>query len=323
MTMITLHHVQSKAWKISGLLAVLVVAGTIGPALAQTDWDMQNRIKRLENEIDTLSRAVYRGEKPPPGSFSGGNAAASANVEVRLQQMETEIQGLRGQLEEQSFEIRQMKDQVERFTSDMELRINDLEGGAGGGSVRSGQAQPQSGGRYTASPVRNDHVTPSVGQGAGQTYQWSSGSGASEASAQQLGSYTASGNGGDLAAATYENAFAMVKNRQYKAAQVEFERFLNDYPDHALAGNARYWLGETHYVRGEFDQAARIFAEGYQKDPQGSKAGDNLLKLGLSLDATGKREDACVALRQLKTENPAGAAPVLRRADQEMNRLGC
>lgn len=284
---------------------------------------MQNRIKRLENEIDTLSRAVYRGEKPPPGGFSdGGVSSGGADVEIRLQQIETEMRDLRGQLEQQSFEIRQMKDQLERFTSDVELRMNDLEGQGGG--QRSGGVANSSGVRYTAPSSVNtgDLTDSSAGQGAGPTYQWSSSNNA--AGAGQLGSYTASGNsGGDMAAAIYENAFAMVKNRQYKAAQTEFESFLRDYPDHALASNARYWLGETHYVRGEFESAARVFAEGYQKDPKGSKAGDNLLKLGLSLDALGKREDACVALRQLKKENPAGAAPVLRRADQEMSRLGC
>lgn len=225
MTIFTIHCFKQRAWKISGLLAVLIVVGS-APVWAQGDWDMQNRIKRLENEIDTLSRAVYRGEKPPPGSFSGGGASSGgADVEVRLQQIETEMRDLRGQLERQSFEIRQMKDQLERFTSDMELRMNDLE--SHGGGQRSGSAGASSGMLYTVpSSVNTGASTDSAGQGAGPTYQWSS-SNNNAAEAGQLGSYNATGDsgGGDLAAATYENAFAMVKNRQYKAAQTEFESF--------------------------------------------------------------------------------------------------
>jgi len=302
---------------VPGLLALLIAVPQ--PGLAQSEWDMQNRVKRLENEIDTLSRAVYRGEAPPPGSVSGGSVGG-ADAEIRMQQIEGEMRDLRGALEQQSHETRQLKDQLERMGSDMELRLKDLEGGS------SANAGGTSGTRYTTMNANPQVAAPSqpnvssVGSSGGQTYQWSSG----EANAGQLGSYNANNaSAGDLAAATYENAFSMVKNRQYDRAQGEFETFLRDHPNHALAGNAKYWLGETHYVRGNFETSARIFAEGYQQHPKGSKAADNLLKLGLSLDALGKRDDACIALQQLKKENPAGAAPVLRRADQEMSRLSC
>ncbi|MEZ5814171.1 MAG: tol-pal system protein YbgF [Alphaproteobacteria bacterium] len=297
-------------------------------ALAQSDWDMKNRVKRLENEIDTLSRAVYRGESPPPGA-GGSGSAVGADVEIRLQQVENDMRELRGLLEQQSYENRQLKDQLERVTSDLELRLNDLEG-AGASGVSGGGA------RYTAGNM-TENVMPqvqprsqaqSVGSAGGQTYQWSSSSGgdAESGPSGQLGSYStgrAGASGTDLAAATYDNAFSLVKNRQYDRAQVELEAFLEAYPGHALAGNAKYWLGETYYVRGNFEKSARVFAEGYQQYPEGSKAADNLLKLGLSLEALGKRSDACIALQQLKKENPAGAAPVLRRADQEMSRLAC
>lgn len=307
-----------KAWIVPGLLALMIA--TPFPAFAQSDWDMQNRIKRIENEINTLSRAVYRGETPPPGSAPAGGGLG-ADAEIRLQQVENDMRELRGLIEQQSFENRQLKDQLERVTSDLELRLNDLEGGApatnnASGRYTTGNVTPQ------VRPQVQQPTAPAAGDSGGQTYQWSSGNN----NAGQLGSYTAnagSANASDLAAATYENAFSMVKNRQYDGAQVEFETFLRDYPNHALAGNAKYWLGETHYVRGNFEPAARIFAEGYQQYPTGSKAADNLLKLGLSLDALGKRDDACIALQQLKKENPAGAAPVLRRADQEMSRLSC
>ncbi len=54
-----------------------------------------------------------------------------------------------------------------------------------------------------------------------------------------------------------------------------------------------------------------------------AKAPDNLLKLAMALAGQGKTKDACVALGQLKKEYPAGAAPVLTRGDQEIERLNC
>ncbi|MCD8562529.1 MAG: tol-pal system protein YbgF [Alphaproteobacteria bacterium] len=128
---------------------------------------------------------------------------------------------------------------------------------------------------------------------------------------------------GDAAAMAYENAFSLLKAGNYDAAEKAFEGFLQKNPDHVLAGNAKYWLGETYYARANYEKAARVFAEAYQKYPDGSKAADNLLKLGMSLAATGNNTDACTAFRQLEKNYKTGSEPVLRRAQQEMSKLGC
>ena len=294
------------------------------PANAQNGRDIANRLSRLENEIQTLSRAIYKGETPPPGSLSGGDASLQAGAEVRLQQLESELRELRGQLEQQSFEIRQIKEQLDRALGDMELRLNDIEGK--GASVAP--AQP----RYTASPSTETYSGNTQYQDtppASDDFQWSSGDRGTPANTTgQLGTLStpATGGapvGGDAAAAQYESAFSLLKNNQHDAAEKEFQAFIDANPDHVLVGNAKYWLGETFYVRGQFEKAARLFAEGYQKNPRGPKAADNLLKLGMSLAGMGNKTDACVALLQLQKDFPSGSAPVLRRAQQEMTRLGC
>lgn len=312
---------SQKARGFSSLLVLLMVAGGVAlaasPSFSQTR-ETDNRLKRLEKEIDTLSRAVYRGERP---SVSGGNAGASlgAGTEIRLQQMEREMRELRGTFEEQAHNIRMLRKELERVTSDLELRVNDLEGK--GASVSAGDSN--GGAPYVVKPA-----APAVG-GGNEGYNWNSGAAKPVAPAPKpLGSYVKKPNGVqaagvDSAAATYENAFAMIKASKYDAAEREFTAFLNSYPDHVLAGNAKYWLGETYYVRGNFETAARIFAEGYQKYPEGAKAADNLLKLGMSLAGLGKTEDACIALGQLDKTSLAGAGPVMRRAEQEKSRLGC
>ncbi|MBP9868596.1 MAG: tetratricopeptide repeat protein, partial [Alphaproteobacteria bacterium] len=90
-----------------------------------------------------------------------------------------------------------------------------------------------------------------------------------------------------------------------------------------LAANATYWLAECHYAQGQYDKAARIFAESYKKYPKGPKVADSLLKMGMSLGGLGKTKEACVTLQQLKKEFPSGQTTALRRAEQEMTRLGC
>lgn len=328
-----MHFIDNrKAWRTLGLLGFCLLVTL--PVLAQDDSDVSNRLNRVENELETLSRAVYKGETPPPGSYSG--SSNSTDMEVRVQQLENDIREIRGKIEEQSFEVRQVHDELARAKSDIELRLNDLEsksgGGAGAGSSNStGGAAPINdtnppypksgsidGSGYTDSAQTTTDSGATETKSAGG-YQW----GTNNASGQ-LGAYgeTASGSP-DAAADLYENAFSQLKNNNYDQAQGGFQEFMDKYPDHVLAGNAKYWLGETYYVRGKYDESARIFAEGYQKYPKSAKSADNLLKLGLSLDALGKKADACIALKQLGKENINGAAPVMRRAEQEMTRLQC
>lgn len=309
-------------------------------ARAQSPDELQDRLERLETDIQTLNRAVYsQGGSGGGGgggySGDGGGSPEAANAEVRIQQLETEIRGLTGQIEQQSFEIRQLKEQLEKVTGDMELRLQDLESGRSAAPAatnnppqpsyitnRSSAQAPQTG-EVPLEQLPEENVIldtrkpPYVAQDA-----TSSGGDSNLGTISQDG-YPSSGGGADQAAAAYENAFAMLKGGNFDAAEKEFGKFLEQYPNHVLSSNAKYWYGETFYVRGEFEKAARIFAESYQLAPRGAKAHDNLLKLGMSLAGMGNKKDACVALRQLEKETQGAATPVLRRGQQEMQRIGC
>ena len=89
----------------------------------------------------------------------------------------------------------------------------------------------------------------------------------------------------------YDYAFGLLRQANYAGAEEAFSAFLVENPDHTLAGNAKYWLGETYYVRGNYQQAAVTFAEGFESYPDNSKAPDNLLKLGMSLASLGSTQD--------------------------------
>lgn len=256
------------------------------------------------------------------GAWAQYNQDAAA-TEIRLQQLETEIRNLTGRIEEQNYKIQQLQQQLERATGDLTLRVNDLEQGGGSSSLSSSTSSSVSGvGRashYIARTQAGSLETPEGGEDSGDSssYQWRSG-----APGVQVSDFVA-GTGDDTPAALYENAYGLMKNNQYAEAASGFEKFLSENSDHPLAGNAKYWLGETYYVRNQYEKAARVFAEAYQQYPKNAKAPDNLLKLGMSLKGLGKKEDACVALSQLKKEYATTAAPVVKRAEQEMTGLGC
>jgi tol-pal system protein YbgF len=305
------------------------------PVTAHAQTDVQSRVNRLENEIETLSRAVYKGEEPPAGAFSSPSAdAARAAMETRINQLETQLRELTGQMEQQTYEIKMLKEQAE---------------------AAKAAAAPTTG--QVGRPFGENPLTSSIYGGAGTTQDPAASTGSitgappqpggmqqiSGVNATQPGSapYTAT-TGGQLGtlsqtqdgstykapasndpSAVYEAAFALVKDGSYDQAEIGLTDFLTRFPDHTLAPNARYWLGETYYVRKDYAKASRVFAEAYQKSPKGPKAPDNLLKLGLSLAGSGDVKSACIALTQLQTEYGGTANPVIDRAIKEKEAIGC
>jgi tol-pal system protein YbgF len=204
--------------------------------------------------------------------------------------------------------------QINRGIEDLAVRMRAIEQGAAQRPVPA-PISPLS----TLNPV----PPPTTGRGPNDPASSTS------TTVEPLGVMTTNGTTGEAVVPPgdptflYENALELLKQRDYILAEKSLTDFLKSYPNHQLAANAKYWLGETYFVQDRFDQASRVFAEGYQKYPKGPKAADNLLKLGLSLAAQNNTDDACVALKQIAKDFPTGAGAVKSRASSEMKKLKC
>ena len=313
----------------TSFLALAIAFST--PVEAQTNEvsRLNNRIAQLETQIQTLSRAVFRGDvdasafaAPPAGA--GGSSAVVAQMDVKISQLETQLRQLTGQMEEQRYEISNLTRQIEEMSRNgLGAQAQPMANGNSGtftnpnANLDSG-ATADSPGAPTALTGGNDGVfsTPSALQNpnAAANGQGTLNTGASTAVSAEL-----AGNPDQL----YEKAFVDIRDGNYDAAASGFQTFLTNYPDHTLTSNAQYWLAETYYVRANYTEAAKLFAKGYQEFPESSKTADNLLKLGLSLSKLGKNDDACLSFQQLKTQFPDESGPVMRRADQELKNLNC
>ncbi len=131
------------------------------------------------------------------------------------------------------------------------------------------------------------------------------------------------GNDPAAAKSAYEGAYLYLLQQDYGAAETAFDDFLQRYPNDSLAGNAQFWLGETHFVRGQYKAAASAFLKGYRSYGRSAKAPDSLLKLAMSLGRLGQRDEACSALGELATKYPQATADVKSRASAEQSRAGC
>ena len=106
-------------------------------------------------------------------------------------------------------------------------------------------------------------------------------------------------------------------------AEAALRSFIQAHPKHELSGNAQYWLGETYYVRKNYEDAVVAYLEGYQKYPKNQKAPDNLLKLGMSLANLGKKQEACATFTQLRQKFPKARSTIRKTAASQRKKLGC
>src|SRR3954471_13031748 len=96
----------------------------IGSAQAQDNRDLRpllDRLDRMERDMNQLQRQVYRG-----GSTSGApvpapapDAGTAVNLELRLDQHETQMRNMTGSLEDSNSSIGQLKRRLDKLVSDI------------------------------------------------------------------------------------------------------------------------------------------------------------------------------------------------------------
>ncbi len=112
----------------------------------------------------------------------------------------------------------------------------------------------------------------------------------------------------EAAAAAYRDAKAVLDGGRLDEARAGFERFLEQNPDHPLADNALYWIGETWYAKSLWLKAARVFGEVVTRFPRGNKVPDAMLKTALCYDRLGEAQLSREVLGQLSRLYPASPA---------------
>lgn len=308
----------------AAIAAFVLVGLSAAPARAQDMQSLMDQVQRLERDLTTLQRQVYRGGgESYPGGGGGGGAMpedAAARFEIRLEQFEMTVRNLTGQVEEARFQAQQNAQKVERLQADLEFRLNALEG-HGAPTAMTPPHPPQSAMQQTAAPAE-----PGAESTGAPPQMLKPPAGTPLAAPAALGSAQPAPAATPPAAATpeaqYEQAFKLLAT-DYPGAERAFRAFLKANPGHALAGNAQYWLAETFYVRGDFQQAAVGFLEGYQKYPKATKAPDSLFKLAKALGSLGQKKEACSALAKLAAEFPTANETIKRYAAAEKKTLGC
>ena len=103
--------------------------------------------------------------------------------------------------------------------------------------------------------------------------------------------------GGLQAQDVYQASYIDFSKGSYALAVAGFREFLRRYPDHELADNAQYWIGEAHFsisrghanagqpdkAKEELERAVQEFRKVIANYPRGDKAPTALYKEALAL----------------------------------------
>lgn len=269
------------------------------PAFAQSNAELMDRLSRLERDVNFVQKQVYTGAPAgDPNAMGAATGAGAAQLEVRLSAIEEQLRAMRGQVETAQYASGEAQRNVQKLKEDMEYRLGALEQAQSAAAITA-----ESGAVAAATAEPAAEVKPDVPA----SYQPAAATGADFPDSNSA----------------YNAAFKELNSKNYSAAATKFDDFVRKYPKDPLTSNAYYWLGESYYARGDYTRAAEGFRKGFESNPQGQKAPDNLLKLAMSLDNIKRTSEACIVLGQVVSKYGEGAPRTKQRAEAERTRMQC
>ena len=119
--------------------------------------------------------------------------------------------------------------------------------------------------------------------------------------------------------AAYRDSFNLLKAGQYDESIIAFSDFLQRYPNSQYVDNAQYWLGETHYVKRQFDTAIVEYRKLIETYPTSMKRSHAMLKIGYSYHELGQADEARAVLEDLR--NGYAGTTAARLAEERIQRI--
>lgn len=287
------------------LIASLLAAST---AFAQNDGGgMSDRLSRLERDINFLQRQVYR-DGSSSGSAESAPVAGGASAQVGVAQMQEQVRQMRGEFEKLQYENNRVSTELKKLSADVDFRLRALEekqqqlAAAQVAPVAAPVAPPP---ELPAEPAKTEEK-PAVADAPKK-----------EAKPSPTGKDFPNSN------EHYNHAFKLLNDKNYSGAATSFDEFVHKYPADPLTSNAFYWLGESYYARGDFTRSGESFRKGFEANPDGQKAPDNLYKLAMSLSHVKRTNEACVVLTQIISKYGDAAPRTRDKAATERATLQC
>jgi tol-pal system protein YbgF len=225
------------------------------------------------------SYPVVAAAEPLAGSTGG---SAQSEVFYQLQTLQSEVQELRGLVEEQRHLIERLEKQQKEQYLDVDRRIVALQQGGPSAAPPSTGGVSFGGGAETPTTPASSAAPPAAG-----------------ASEREL----------------YERGISLTRERQFAQAVDAFNQVIVEYPNGTYASNSYYWLGACHLsvTPPDLERARQSFQQVLALFPNSPKVPDSLYKLGEVHHRMGETAKALDYFDQVQRRFPATPSAQLAR----------
>lgn len=288
-------------------MIVAALLASAAPLHAQSSGsNLAPRVERLEKEMRAVQRKVFpsgtsqftEGEigSQPQTVTPAGNPASSpvADLTARVSALETELQRLTGQTEQNSFKIRQLEESLGRYES----RFKALEAPAPVAVTPTPAPTPTSSATRPVTP-------PAAGKPTAAAPKLTA---AQQAALDAIEKPSTSDAGEDA----YLYGYRLWEAKFYPQAQAQLKATADKYPKHKRWTYAQNLLGRAYLDDGKPALASVAFYDNYQKQPRGDRAPDSLYYLGVALTRLKKPADACKVFDEFTDVYGATASATLK-----------
>jgi TolA-binding protein len=258
----------------------------LAPSAAAQNVALDVRVDRLEKEMRAVQRKVFPAgapleaeinrpvtSAPPPGTPS---SSPVADLTARVGALESQLASMTGQVEENSFKIRQLEEAFNKYKAEQQSRAEVV-------------APP---------PVRPS--APAADPAATPPKPTPGTNGAASEARKAAVAAVERPSTGDAAADAYSYGYRLWDAKFYPEAQSQLKATVDKYGTASVASRAANLLGRAYLDDGKPALASVTFYENYQKRPKGDRAADSLAWLGEALIQLKKPADACKVYAELE-----------------------
>ncbi|GBH29559.1 hypothetical protein [Sphingobium xenophagum] len=277
------------AWSAPLLLAIAP------PAIAQ-NAPVEVRVDRLEKEMKAVQRKVFPAGAPveaqivrpaAPAVVPGSPSSSPiSDLTARVGALESQLASITGQVEENSFKLKQLEEAFTKYKAEIEGRLLQPE--------NPPEVRPTA-----AAPVAADPAPVAAKPAPSKPAPAPATPAASEARKAAIAAIERPDTG-DAAMDSYSYGFRLWDAKFYPEAQAQLKATVDKYGDASVASRAQNLLGRAYLDDGKPALASVAFYENYQKRPRGDRAPDSLAYLGEALIQLKKPADACKVYAELE-----------------------
>ena len=196
-----------------------------------------------------------------------------AGINAHIVELQDELQGVRGNLEETDYMVRQRMDASEVLSREMQVRFDKM-----AVSLEKMESRIQYIEQYlNLEPGKAPAQPPADGPTEGKKVSDS-----------------------DL----YASAKQAFDQGKFEAARIGFNKIITEYPTSRHADNAQFWIGEIYYREKWYEKAILEYQKVIENYPKGNKVPASLLKQGFAFLSLGDKANARLILNELAKKYP-------------------